>query len=108
MTRYRVSIGAERDLDEIFAYWGARVGPEVADRLIDAIMERFWILAEHPEAGRACDGIARGVRCFPAAKYLIYYRKTRRGVEIFRVLHSARNRNREASHTKKSKSSVRG
>jgi toxin ParE1/3/4 len=91
MKRYRVSKEASRDLDEVFAYWGTRAGPDIADRLIDAITERFWILGEYPDAGRACDDIAPGVKCFPAGKYLIYYRKMRRGVEIAHVLHSSRN-----------------
>jgi plasmid stabilization system protein ParE len=39
--RYRVSEVAERDLDEIFAYWATRVSLEVADRIVDAITERF-------------------------------------------------------------------
>ena len=62
---------ASRDLDEVFAYGGTRAGPDIADRLIDAITERFWILGEYPDAGRVCDDIAPGVKCFPAGKYLI-------------------------------------
>ena len=91
MKRYRVSKQAERDLDEIFGYWGKRAGPDVAERLIDAITERFWILGEYPESGRPSDDIARGVQCFPAGKYLIYYRMLRRGVEIAHVFHGSRN-----------------
>ena len=30
-----------------------------------------------PSAGKPAGNIARGVRCFPAGKYLIYYRNTR-------------------------------
>src|SRR5438093_1204843 len=53
MKRYRVSKEAEKDLDEIFAYWGERASLDIADRLIDAIVERFWLLGEFPESGRA-------------------------------------------------------
>lgn len=63
----------------------------VADRLIDSIIERFWILGEHPDAGRPSENIAPGVRCFPAGKYLIYYRKTRRGTDILHIFHGARD-----------------
>jgi plasmid stabilization system protein ParE len=66
VTRYRVSRDAERDLDEIFLYWARRAGLEVADRLIDNITERFWLLGEYPDAGRPADEIAAGVKCFPA------------------------------------------
>jgi toxin ParE1/3/4 len=88
---YRVSRGAGRDLDEIFVYWAKRTSPETADRLIDAIVDRFWLLGEHPESGRSCEDIAPGIRCFPAGKYLIYYRKKRRGADILHVFHGTRD-----------------
>ena len=92
MKRYRVLKDAEGDLDAIFLYWAERTSLQAADRLVDAITERFSLLGEHPEAGRSCPGIARGVRCFPAGTYLIYYRKLRRGVEILHIFHGARAR----------------
>ena len=92
--RYRVSADAERDLDEIFLYWASRAGPDVADRLIDSITDRFWLIGEHPDAGRPSEEIAPGVRCFPAGKHLIYYRKTRRSLEILHVFHGARDQRR--------------
>jgi toxin ParE1/3/4 len=87
---YRVSKDAEQDLDEIFLYWAKRAGLQVADRLIDNITGRFWLLGEHPSAGRDSEDVATGVRCFPAGKYLIYYRETRQGTEILHVFHGAR------------------
>jgi toxin ParE1/3/4 len=89
--RHRVSADAQRDLDEIFVYWATRAEVDVADRLIDSITDRFWLIGEHPHAGRASEEMAPGVRCFPAGKYLIYYRKTRRGVDILHVFHGARH-----------------
>jgi toxin ParE1/3/4 len=91
MKRYRVAKDAENDLDDIFAWWAERVSLDIADRLIDAIVDRFWLLGEYPESGRECDDIKPGTRCFPAAKYLIYYRKMRRGVEIAHVFRGARD-----------------
>jgi len=94
VTRYRIFRHAESELDEIFLYWSRRAGLEAADRLIDSITERFWLLGEHPDAGKPLDEIAVGVRCFPAGKYLIYYRRTRRGTEILHIFHGARNQKR--------------
>ncbi len=99
MTRYRVSRDAELDLDEIFHYWAHRVGVEVADRLIDSITDRFWLLGEHPDAGKPFDELAAGVKCVPAGKYLIYYRRTRRGTEILHIFHGARDQQRAWSST---------
>lgn len=90
MKRFRLSRNAARDLEELFLYWAQRAGPDTADRLVDAIIERFWTLGQYPDSGRPCDDIEPGVKCFPAGKYLIYYRKVRRGVEIAHIFHSAR------------------
>src|ERR1700720_1344054 len=89
--RYRVSADAERDLGEIFLYWATRASLEAADRVVDRITERFWLLGEHPDAGKPARDIAASVKCFPAGKYLIYYRKTRRGTDILHIFHGARD-----------------
>jgi toxin ParE1/3/4 len=87
--RLRITRSAKRDLDEIFVYWAQRASLEVADRLTDAILERIALLAERPMIGRKCEEITPGVRCFPAGKFLIYYRKTRTAVEILHIFHGA-------------------
>jgi toxin ParE1/3/4 len=99
--RYRVSENAERDLDEIFAYWAERASLEIADRVIDKITDRFWPLGEHPNVGRASDDVAAGVKCFPAGKYLIYYRVTRRGTDILHVFHGARDQRKAFKKARK-------
>ena len=94
MKGYRVSREAEQDLEEIFVYWARRASLEVADRLIDSITDRFWLLGEYTNAGRRVDDIAPGVRCFPAGKYLIYYRHARRRTDILHVFHGAQDQKR--------------
>ena len=89
---FRVSADAARDLDEIFFYWARRAGVRAAERLVDAITERFWLLGEYPDAGKSVEDIAPGVKCFPAGKHLIYYRKTRKGTDIPHIFHGARER----------------
>jgi toxin ParE1/3/4 len=89
--RYRISRAAEQDLLEIFLYWAERISLRVADRIIERITARFRLVAEHPRAGKSAEEVARGVRCFPAAKYLIYYRRARNAIEILHVFHGARN-----------------
>lgn len=91
---YRVALSAERDLDQIFLYWPKRVNLETADRLIERITERFWLLGEYPKAGKLCADIAPGVRCFPAGRYVIYYRATRNATDILHIFHGARDQKR--------------
>jgi toxin ParE1/3/4 len=92
--RHCLSRDAQRDLDAIFLYWAKRAGLEVADRLIDSVTDRFWLLGEHPDAGRPSEDMAAGVKCFPAGKYLIYYRKSKRGTVILHVFHGAQDQKR--------------
>lgn len=89
--RYRVSADAERALDEIYVYWAVRENLEIADRVVDRITERFWLLGQHPNTGKAAFQLAAGVRCFPAGKYLIYHRKSPRGTDILHIFHGARD-----------------
>ena len=49
---YRLSVLAEQDLEEIWSYVAEAAGPATADRLIDAIIDRFELLAEQPRMGR--------------------------------------------------------
>jgi toxin ParE1/3/4 len=98
---YRISEDAQLDLEEIFLYWGDLVSLEAADRIVDSVTDRFWLLAEHPKAGKSASDIAPGVRCFPAGKYLIYYRNTNRGVDILHIFHGARDQTRAFKTLKK-------
>ncbi|MGH9607565.1 MAG: type II toxin-antitoxin system RelE/ParE family toxin [Terracidiphilus sp.] len=89
--RTRVSRSARRELDGIFDNWARRATPDIARELIYSITDQFGILARHPQIGRKCDEFAPGARCFPAGKYLIYYRNARRAMQILHVFHGARD-----------------
>ncbi|MGO9841542.1 MAG: type II toxin-antitoxin system RelE/ParE family toxin [Candidatus Acidiferrales bacterium] len=98
---YRISEDAQLDLEEIFLYWADRASLEAADRIVDRIIERFWLLGEHPKAGKPTSDTASDVRCFPAGKYLIYYRNTRRGTDILHIFRGARDQRRAFKTVKK-------
>jgi len=100
--RYRVSEEAERELNDIFAYWAKRASPEIAGRLIDSIVDRSWLLGAHPNSGRRCDDLGAGLRCFPAGKYLIYYRTGRNQTDILHIFHGAKNQRQAFRRSKKS------
>jgi toxin ParE1/3/4 len=91
---YRVTRQAKEDLAQIYAYCEEQASPETADRMIDSIMERFSMLSDFPEAGRLSEQFGVGVRCFPAGCYLIYYRRSRRSIDILHVFHGAREQQR--------------
>ena len=98
MPRYRVSEVATADLDAIWLYVVEQGSLDAADRLIDAITERFPLLATHPGMGTARDEFAPGLRSFPVGDYLIFYRRDRGGIDIVRVLHGSRDLPRFFTH----------
>jgi plasmid stabilization system protein ParE len=95
MTRYRLSRLARTDLDRIWFRIASKASIQTADRLIDAITDRFPMLANMPEAGRASEHIEPGLRVFPVRNYLIYYRRAPRArILIARVIHGMREQHK--------------
>lgn len=84
---YRLSALAERDLDEIWSYIAEDASPEIADRLVDDIIDCLDLLTEQPGMGRVCSEFGLGVRSFAVENYVIYYRQEDDDVLIARVLH---------------------
>jgi toxin ParE1/3/4 len=87
---YRLSALAEQNLEEIWSYVAEDSSPGAADRLIDAIIDRFELLAEQPRMGRLRAEFGEGVRSFVVESYVIYYREDR-DVLIARILHGRRD-----------------
>lgn len=81
---------AEHDLLDIWVSI-AEHSPSAADRVSDLLAHKFQILADQPLAGPARDELAQGLRMFPAEDFLIFYRPIEDGIDIIRVLHSARD-----------------
>jgi toxin ParE1/3/4 len=88
---YRLSALAEQDLDEIWSYVDEDASTTTADRLVDAIIDRFELLAEQPRMGRQRPEFGEGVRSFVVESYVIYYRHDDGDLLIARVLHGRRD-----------------
>ncbi len=81
---------AAADLLELWVHI-ARDDVAAADRLLDRIDEVCTRLAASPDLGRSRDELATGLRSFPVARYVIFYRARAGGIELARVLHGARD-----------------
>jgi plasmid stabilization system protein ParE len=81
---YRLSTLAEQDLDAIWSYVAEDASPATADRLIDAIIDRFELLAEQPRMGRLRPEFGEGVRSFTVEKlrHLLPSRARRLGSQV--------------------------
>jgi toxin ParE1/3/4 len=87
---YRLSALAEQDLADIWSYVAEDASFATADRLIDAIFDRFELLVEQPLIGRARPEFGEGVRSLVVESHVVYYRYEQ-DVLIARVLHGRRD-----------------
>jgi len=62
-----------------------------ADRWVDQLDEQFRLLATQPLMGRARGELLYGLRSFPFGRYVIFYEPIDGGIDVVRVLHSARD-----------------
>lgn len=89
---HRLASQVEFELDDIWYYVARESGSiEIADRLIDSITDRFFLLANHPYVGRLREDLRPGLRSFPVGQYVIIYRIEDTDVLILHVLHSHRD-----------------
>jgi toxin ParE1/3/4 len=90
---HRLAPQVETELDEIWYYTARESGSvEIADRIIDFIVERFFLLARHPYLGRSREYDLRvGLRSFPAGEYVIIYRVEGEDVLILHVVRGSRD-----------------
>ena len=64
---------------------------EQADRWIDNLDEKLKLIARQPLMGRAREELAADLRSFPFGRYIIFYAPVDGGIDVVRVLHSARD-----------------
>jgi toxin ParE1/3/4 len=90
---HRLAPQAVEDLDGIWSYVATESGSvETANRLIDSITSRFFLLAHYPYMGRVRDeDFGNGTRSFPVGEYVIVYRVQEPNVLILRVVHGHRD-----------------
>lgn len=81
---------ARHDMDEIWVYV-AEDNPVAADGLIDEFHQAIASLADHPKLGRSREELAQGLRGLPVGNYVIFYRPLSDCLQVYRVLHGARD-----------------
>ena len=62
-----------------------------ADRWVNKLDEKFRLIATQPLMGRAREELAADLRSFPFGRYVIFYAPVDEGIDVVRVLHSARD-----------------
>ena len=85
---HRLAPQARAELSNIWNYIAREsANLAAADGVIDAITERFYLLAEFPYMGRARDDLRPGLRSFPVGQHVIIYTIDDGDVQILHVFH---------------------
>ena len=83
---------ADSDLDSIWYFVASESGNVgIADRVVDSLTERFFLLSQYPNIDRRDNDLRPGLRSFPVGEYLIIYRMRDEDVLIHRVLRGSRD-----------------
>lgn len=78
---------AFEDLEAIWVYSYENWGEYQADNYIYDLETSLQALAMRPEKGRPCEEIRAGYQKYSVGKHIIFYRATKKGIEIVRILH---------------------
>ncbi|MEP0924824.1 type II toxin-antitoxin system RelE/ParE family toxin [Leptolyngbya sp. ST-U4] len=81
---------AELDLLDIWDYI-ADDSLDRADEFLDRIEGKLETLALNPGMGRRREELLPGLRSFPIANYVVFYREIKDGIDVIRVLHGSRD-----------------
>jgi toxin ParE1/3/4 len=89
---HRLAPRADLDLDNIWLYVAKESGSiEIANRLIDTIISRFFTLARFPFMGRSREeDFGSGHRSLAVGEYVIVYCVENQDVHILRIAHGRR------------------
>lgn len=90
MSRVFKRARAEQDLDDI-RFYIAEDNIGAADGPIDTIASRCQVLADKSLSGRLRPELTPNLRSYAVKKYVVFYPPLADGIELVRVLHSARD-----------------
>ena len=93
--RLRFTPEAEDDLRQVFRYTLETWGPRQRDTYRALAWRTFRHLARFPGLGRLRDELAPNMRSYPLGQHVIFYEVVPDGINIRRILHSARDAKNE-------------
>ena len=87
--RYKISLLAKNDLENIWLYTFENWSFEQADRYVNLIMDEIEYISQKPESGLDMTSIRKGYYRSKVKSHLIFYRVDTKSdiVEIIRILH---------------------
>ena len=86
MPNYQLSNAADEDLSELYAYSYAEFGENRADAYFDSLENCLQRLADRPQLGLNVSPLRNDYLRFVHQKHSIYYKRSRTGILVVRVL----------------------
>ena len=86
MPDYRLSNAAERDLEEVYTYSYSEFGERRADAYFESLENCLQNLAEQPQLGLDVSSTRKKYLRFVHQRHSIYYKKSRAGILVVRIL----------------------
>ncbi len=80
-----------RDYQAIWDDVAEHGSPDAGDPLLRTLDDRVQFLSDRPGAVPARPVLRPRLRSFPVGSYVLFCRRARRGIELVRVLHGARD-----------------
>lgn len=89
------------DLAEIWSFI-ADDSETQADRFLELVEAKLNLLATQPRMGKLRDDLIPELRSFPIGRYIVYFFPASDGIDLVRVLHSARDIGSESFYEEES------
>lgn len=89
------TVAAQNDFAEIEIHSAAHFGPTATADYLEALRSAVTKLLGQPGIGTPRDDLDHGIRSFRCGSHRLYYQVKEQGILIVRVLHYARNVNRD-------------
>jgi toxin ParE1/3/4 len=84
--KYQLSNAADQDLAELYTYSFMEFGELRADAYFDSLEDCLQRLAESPQLGMDVTGLRRNYYRFVHQRHSVYYKKSRSGILVIRIL----------------------
>ena len=91
MSRVLYAPEAETDVYDIAKHIAEETDLPAAYRFLESIDETALLIATQPEMGRKREDLSPRLRSFPVGPFVLFYRATKGGIEIARVLRGSRD-----------------
>lgn len=88
MARYQLTPSAKSDLKEIARYTKESWGTDQVKRYLKELRKALGSLAQTPKIGRSREELAPGLRSFQAGNHIVFYKESKTGINVARILHS--------------------